>query len=199
MSSPASFLRGNLIYLRSLGAEDFGDTMVRWLSDREVTRHLFRGTFPPSVEELKEEFRTQSGTRTDLQLAVMENQTDAYIGVAGLHSISWVSRHAEFRVLLGEKDAWGKGYGTEVAQLLVAYGIKVLNLNKIWLGVTASNTRAVESYRKTGFVEEGILREEIFRNGKYHPVLRMSILQPEYESLSKQWPIAKLLKDQLPE
>lgn len=199
MSSPASFLRGNLIYLRSLTAEDFGEPMVRWLSDREVTQYLFRGTFPPSIEELNAEFRGLAGTRTDIQLAVVENKTDTYIGVAGLHSINWVSRHAEFRVLLGEKDAWGKGYGTEVAQLLVAYGIKVLNLNKIWLGVNASNTRAVESYRKTGFVEEGILRQEVFRNGKYHHVVRMSILQPEYERLSTQWPIATLLLEQLPE
>ncbi len=198
MSVEPIYLKGKYVHLRSLKPEDFGEAMVAFVNDREVTRHLVRGTFPGSTEEFKAEYARQAGNREEVQFALVESKTGRYLGVAGLHRIDWIARHAEFRILIGEKEAWGKGFGTEALQLLLAYGFEILNLNKVWLGVNLSNARAHQSYKKAGFVSEGTLRQEVYRNGRYHDCARMSLLRTEYQELKGKWEIAGLLQTQLP-
>lgn len=58
-------------------------------------------------------------------------------------------------------------------------GFTELSLNKIWLRVEVDNGKAIKSYKQCGFVEEGILREDRYREGKYVDRVRMSILRRE--------------------
>jgi RimJ/RimL family protein N-acetyltransferase len=65
-------------------------------------------------------------------------------------------------------------------QEMLSWGFNYLKLNKIWLRVEVDNEKAINSYRKMGYVEEGLLRQDRFRNGKFVDRLRMSILKDEY-------------------
>lgn len=197
MKTQDIYLSGNQIFLRSPVAEDFGEIMVRWVNDREVTKFLSRGTFPGNLEAFQEEFAGLKNSKTDLQLAICLKENSQYIGVTGLHSLNWVARHAEFRILIGEKEHWGKGIGTEALQLMSAYGFEILNMNKVWLGVNISNQKAYQSYLKGGFHEEGRLRQEVYRNGQYYDVIRMSILRDEYEKKKESWQTFPQIKSQL--
>jgi RimJ/RimL family protein N-acetyltransferase len=94
-------------------------------------------------------------------------------------------RTAEFRIFLGNKAYWTRGIGTECTKLMVVYGFEKLNLNRIWLGVNADNIGGVRAYEKAGFIKEGILRQEQYRNFRYYDVVRMSVLRSEYEKLRK--------------
>lgn len=76
----------------------------------------------------------------------------------------------------------GKGYGTRMYDLIFTYCFDYLNMNRVWLFVLDSNTKAISLYGKMGFQKEGIQREAIYRNGKYHGYIMMSILRSEYES-----------------
>jgi RimJ/RimL family protein N-acetyltransferase len=187
MTKRSVFLEAKNILLCSMLKEDFGPTMENWLHDKDVTKYLSRGTFPSHPELLNQEFERTSNQQTDIQLAILDRETKAYIGVVGLHSLNWLSRHAEFRILIGNKDFWGKGYGTEACQLMVAYGIEALNLNKVWLGVNTANRRAYDSYIKAGFKAEGVLRQELYRNNQYYDIARMSILRDEYLKTKRDW------------
>jgi RimJ/RimL family protein N-acetyltransferase len=69
---------------------------------------------------------------------------------------------------------------------MLRYGFELLNFNRIWLGVNASHTIAVDSYMKSGFVKEGLLRQEIYRNSRYYDAVRLSILRDEYYTKYKQ-------------
>jgi RimJ/RimL family protein N-acetyltransferase len=55
-------------------------------------------------------------------------------------------------------------------------------MNRIQLYVFGFNERAVTSYKKVGFVLEGVHKQELFRNGKYNDVYGMSILKREYDA-----------------
>ena len=87
---------------------------------------------------------------------------------------------AEVGITIGEKEYQGKGYGTEAMEVLLEYGFKTVNLNRIQLRVYEFNSRAIKSYNKIGFVEEGRMRQGIFIKGKYHDIIFMSILQEEW-------------------
>ncbi len=173
-------------------------SIAAWCHDRAVTEHLLRGTFPLYEPLALRDFRAMAESEHDVELAVMALEPETFVGVAGLHSIHWIARSAEFRILLGERAFWGRGIGTEVAQLVSAYGFELLNLHKVWLGVNDDNLGARRSYDKAGFTAEGVLRDEVFRNGTYHHVTRMSMLEHEYRRQRSSWPIAALLDDQFP-
>jgi RimJ/RimL family protein N-acetyltransferase len=183
----ASFLEAEAIHLRPLQRADIVGPMQEWLADREVVRHLVRGTYPWTVDAQLRAYEARTTDTGEAEFTVVEKASARAIGVAGLHAINAIARHAEFRVLIGVRSAWNRGYGTAVCEVLCAYAFELLNLNKVWLGVNADNRGALRSYVKAGFVEEGRLRQEVYRNGRYHDVVRMSLLRDEYERKVEQW------------
>lgn len=195
--SKSVFLNGVLSVLSPMSREDYQVHYQRWINDREVVRYLERGTQPMSVESMARLYEAMESHPSEFELCVRDPKSGSPIGITGLHSMQVVARSAEFRVLLGEKDFWGRGIGREVLQLMVAYGMEMLNLNKVWLGVSTENHRALHSYLRCGFVEEGMLRQEVFRNGRYYDVIRMSMLRDEYLQRVQQWPTYTLIKTQL--
>ena len=100
------------------------------------------------------------------------------VGCCGLHYVDWRLRSAEFGVFLS-KEARGKGIAKEALQIMFDFGFKEMNLHKIWCEVYDNNT-SVEFYRKLGFVDEGVLRDNYFCEGKYGNSIVMSILEHEW-------------------
>jgi RimJ/RimL family protein N-acetyltransferase len=187
------FLVGSLVKLRCPVREDFGLQMQLWMNDKEVTRYLVRGLFPVSLHSLQAEFDKIVSASDEMVFMVEPIGSDRAAGICGLHQINLIARHAEFRILVGEKDAWGRGVGGEALLLLMAYAFRFLGLNKVWLGVNKENTRAHRSYAKVGFREEGILRNEVWRDGRYYDVIRMSMLKSEFEQVAGTLPLGQWL------
>lgn len=174
------FITGERLYLRGLEKEDLKGNMFNWANDSEVTHYMYTGLKPNTMEVLEKEYDNVVHSDKDVVFAIMDKKTKQHIGNVGLYTINWLYRSAEYRIIIGEKSFWSKGYGAEAAELVLNYGFEKLNLNKIWLGVNTENQAAVKSYHKAGFKNEGTLREEIYRNGKYYDALRMSILRSEF-------------------
>ncbi len=77
------------------------------------------------------------------------------------------------------------GYGTEAIELLLEYCFNTVNLNRIELEVYDYNIRAIKSYRKIGFIEEGRKRQFMWNKGKYYDAIMMSILAEEWSEKKK--------------
>ncbi len=130
-------LHGSRVVLRPLRAGD-RPLLSRWLSDRELRRYVTRGrAFSPEAPD-SEEFLILLGSHP--------------IGVCGLFAIE--AKGAEVGIVLGEKDAWGHGYGPEALGLLLRYAHEELGLTELSLYVHAANARAVRAYEKVGFSVE---------------------------------------------
>jgi diamine N-acetyltransferase len=55
-----------------------------------------------------------------------------------------------------------------------------MNLHRIYLRVHADNLGAIKAYQAAGFVHEGVLRQDVYRNGEYLDVLVMAVLKSEW-------------------
>ena len=173
------FLSGDRVALRPLTPEDAA-ILAPWVLDDEVTHFMFTGQRPVTVEQLREDIRREASNLVNAVFLVLDWATGRPVGYAGLYDIHPTARKAEFRIIVGAKEFWNKGYGTEVTELLSFYGFDRLNLNKVWLGVIEENVGAVRADRKAGFRDEGRLRQELYRDSRYYDALRMSILREEY-------------------
>jgi len=80
---------------------------------------------------------------------------DCLIGEIGLDGIKYTHGDAFVGISLGERDFWGKGYGTDAMRVLLRFAFTELNLRRVSLDVFEYNPRAVRSYEKVGFVVEG--------------------------------------------
>jgi RimJ/RimL family protein N-acetyltransferase len=92
-------------------------------------------------------------------------------------------RKARLGVMIGEKEYWSKGYGTDAMLTFLRFGFDEMNLNRIDLTVFDGNERAKACYRKCGFVEEGRLRQDRYSRGAYSDTLIMGILRDEFYAL----------------
>ena len=181
MTQKTAFVEGSLVLLRPLERTDLNDRYLSWLNDLEVTRYTETGIFPSTDEDLGNYYRSVTGSKSDVILAVVDRKSGQHIGNVKLGPIHWVHRRATFGILIGEKEFWGKGVGLEATRLMVQYGFERLNLHRIELGVLADHESAVRCYKKAGFKEEGRMRESHFREGEYKDGLRMGLLRSEYK------------------
>lgn len=154
--------------------------LEKWANDEIVTYYMFTGQKPANKKQIVEIFKKQIESKENVIFLVVDIETERPVGYAGLYEINETARKAEFRILIGEKEFWGKGYGTEVAQLLAYYGFDRLNLSRIYLGYTADNKGAGRAYEKAGYKYEGTLKEDIYRNSRYYDSIRMAILRKDY-------------------
>ena len=176
------FLIGDKIYLRGLEREDLTGEYFQWLNDYDVTRALASGRTPNTPEAMEKYYLEVTGSSTDVIFAIVEQETDRHIGTVKLGSINWVHRSAEFGIMIGAKDCWNKGYGTETAKLVLDYGFRRLNLHKVVLSGVVENKGAISSYEKAGFKHEGLIKKLLFIDGEYHDKVIMGITRDEFYS-----------------
>lgn len=108
------------------------------------------------------------------------DQTGRLIGCVRLWRVSRVNRNAKLTIFLGERARWGQGLGTEALRLGLRYAFDDLELERVELDVFSFNQRAIRSYEKVGFHQEGIRRGALYRDGDYHDILVMGIRRFEF-------------------
>jgi len=106
----------------------------------------------------------------------------AAIGVIGLRNINMRYRSAQYWIYIGREECRGKRLAFQATVLLLGFGFNTLGLNRIWLQVKSTNSRAVRLYEQLGFVREGTGRQEIFIDGHFEDMLHYSILESEYRT-----------------
>lgn len=154
----------------------------KWINDFEVTRTLFLRFGPTTMEAEEAWFERVSKDVGQVQFTMYERDTLRPIGTAGLTQIEHKHRTAEFGILIGEKDCWNKGYGTETAMLLLDYGFNGLGLHNIMLRAASFNERGLSAYTRAGFREIGRRREVMWVSGRHYDVVYMDCLSSEFES-----------------
>jgi len=176
-----SMIYSEHVRLRATERDDV-KKFYEWVNDPEVTRYLSM-FLPLSTVDEENWFNSlaqRSQSEKPLVIEIRDGNGWRMIGNCGVFDIDPVNRMGELGIMLGDKDEWNKGYGTEVMSMLVRHCFDTLNLNRVHLRVYAENARAKRAYEKAGFVEEGRLREAVYKHGKYDDVVMMSVLRSEW-------------------
>ncbi|WP_240675801.1 GNAT family N-acetyltransferase [Ammoniphilus sp. CFH 90114] len=119
--------------------------------------------------------------RTDFMIILKE--TNELLGEVVLNEIDSINRSANIRIGIQGAEHRGKGYGTVAMIEMLRYGFNTLKLHRIHLGVYTFNPRAIHVYEKIGFTKEGLQRDALYLDGKYHDMITMAILEDEFRSL----------------
>ncbi len=174
---------GKMVRLRALEPTD-AERAFLWINDREVTQFLM-ARYPMSLAAERDWVANAAKPMefSDARFAIEAKADGVHIGMCGLHRGRPEDRGAELGIMIGDKSYWNGGYGTDAMETLLRFAFEQMNLHKVALGVFDFNERAQAVYRKVGFVEEGRSREDVYEDGRYVDVIRMSVLRREWEAL----------------
>ncbi len=173
---------GQLTRLAASNPETDPKIMAVWHRDSEFFRLAYgRIAQPWSEARLKERIEKYGGESDEPVFAIHTLADDKLIGQIGL----WLGHpHGEGYVwiLIGDREYWGKGFGTDAMRVLLCYAFQELNLHRVALRTFGFNTRAIRSYEKVGFVHEGRVRLALNRMGQRWDEIWMGILRSEWET-----------------
>ncbi len=174
-------LTAERLTLVPLGPEHFA-AVLRWRSDPEVTRFWITQDVPN--EAAIRGWYERNLAAGALVWAVLHQGEP--IGYVTLFDIDDVNRKAELALMIGERGAWGQGFAKEALRIVLRHALIPselggLGLNKVYLSVFAENVAARRAYASSGFREDGVLREDMYRDGRWHDQILMSVLARELD------------------
>ena len=175
--------RGELVRLTSEEPEIRAKHAARWQRDTEF--HRLADSDPAEItseKKIKEwiEKNIEGGFKSERYFFLIRAlNDDKLIGFLSLwldliHSEVWVG------IGIGEREYWGRGYGTDAMKLCLQYAFMELGVQRVSLGLHEYNPRALKSYEKAGFKLEGRTRQDMLREGKRTDSFWMGILRDEW-------------------
>lgn len=180
----SALFKGALVHLSTAEADEMGQAFARWGRDSEYMRLV--DSDPPllqSARKVKEALEKEmlADSPPGVFFLIRTNEEERLIGFLGLFGIQPSHGEAWLAIGIGERQDWGKGYGSDAVRIILRYAFTELNLHRVSLNVLSYNRRAVRSYEKAGFRLEGTLRQAVQREGQRVDVYVMGILRIEWE------------------
>ena len=178
-----NLLQGELVRLVAADPQTTAEAFSRWLRDSEYWRLLASDpAMPCSVKAIKQalEKDQEKDPPPYTMFLIRTLEDDRLIGDIGLEG--YLGSHSDtfVGIGLGEREYWGKGYGTDAMRIILRYAFYELNLQRVSLDVFEYNPRAIRSYEKAGFKHEGRVREYLNRGGRRYDLIFMGILRDEW-------------------
>lgn len=117
----------------------------------------------------------KSGLCKQYIISVVDNGLSVDIGTTFIKNIDYQKKEGEFGIFIGDKRFRGGGHSYPAAKLIVEIAFRVLNLKRIYLYVVADNIPALKIYKKIGFAECGIGKDEFYRGEKTVDIIEMEL------------------------
>jgi diamine N-acetyltransferase len=172
-------IRGEKVYLTELDWAN-AETIRGWLNDPEIHEFLLVGHTPITPEEERRFYETQAASPDRRAFEIHATEDGRYLGNIGLHDIHPIHRRAELGVVIGRKEDWGKGFGADAIATCLRYAFDTLGLHTVKIRARADHSRALELYRRVGFVEVGREREAVFQRGRFTDYVVLDMLDSEF-------------------
>jgi len=148
------------IKLRDKRAADALDDYT-WRTDLELAQldatPPLTITFPQYLSDYASALRYPSPTRRPFAVETLDGK---HIGNCVYYDINNTKGEAELGIMIGDRDYWDKGYGSDAVTTLVNYIFHQTNLKRIYLKTQDSNRRAQKCFQKCGFTPYGHLSKD---------------------------------------
>lgn len=175
-------IQGEKTYLIELDRQN-AETIRAWLNDPEIHRFLLVGHLPITREQEELYYDRQSQAADSFGFEIHLAADGRYIGNVGLKDVDSIHRHGEIGIVIGDKSAWGQGFGGDAIVACLEFAFFTLGLHKVSVRVHEEHTRGLELYRRLGFVETGREREHVYQEGHFQDEILLDMLEQEYRML----------------
>lgn len=170
-------IRGRRVLLRPVQESDHA-LILSWQNDPEVF-WLMDYEHPFALADI---VKSERRAREEGHPFVMEVDGRA-IGRIGLNALRPRDGVCSLYIFIGDRSAWGLGYGPDAILALLGWAFEALDLHLVELWSLAENGRAIRAYEKCGFRVDGRLRERSNKLGRRHDRVVMSVTRQEFREV----------------
>jgi len=167
----AMLLHGRLVRLRAIESDEF-ETWRGWINRADVMDGMDRAV-RPSADEHRRYVETAVASERAVFLGIETLEAPRLIGVVWLWDVDARHRRAEIRIVIGDPDTRGRGFGTDAIEALAAYAFEQRALRKLYAYVHAQNGASRRAFERAGFTLEATLEREALRDGRETDVHRL--------------------------
>jgi RimJ/RimL family protein N-acetyltransferase len=171
----------NIVYgkivLRALERDDM-ELLRETVNDPEMERMVVGWSFPISTIEQNNWFERSIGSKFHQRFAI--EYDGKFVGISTLTDIDWKNRSAFHGIKLIKSAPKGQGIGFDAVCGTMQYAFEELQLNRLTGGILTYNVPSMKLYKKCGWKEEGLFREQVFKNNQYYDEIPMAILRSDY-------------------
>lgn len=172
---------GKVVTLRAIEEKDL-DMLMGIMNDPEVEKMVVGWAFPISINQQKDWF-IKSINSSDRRF-IIETQEDGAVGLATLGQFDWKNRIAFHGIKIGNDKFRAKGIGTDTVMAIMRYAFDELQLNRLDGAILDYNMASEKLYcSKCGWKIEGVRRQYVYKNGKYHDLKIVGIIKEQYKEL----------------
>lgn len=169
-------ISGGKVILRPLEKQDLTRSL-QWLTNPLVNKYLSQNFKDLTGEQEEKWFDYIQDSQKDMVFAIIDRAAGLHIGNCALHKIDKIKDSCELGIVIGEKEYWDKGYGTDSVKVLVDFALMDLGLFRIRLNVYTYNHRAINTYSKCGFKLIRVLKRNHLYDGRYWDTLIMEYVE----------------------
>ena len=166
-------LETDRLKLTPLSTQFISDKYLDWMNDPKVIEYLESGG-DYSLEKLNY-YLKEVEKRAQFFWAISIKETGVHVGNIKIDPIHPIHQYGEFGIMIGDRNAWGKGIAKEASNIVLEYCFKTLSLRKINLGVLSNNNKAIKLYKTLGFEQEGYFKNHVKHNNEFIDTIRMAI------------------------
>jgi len=160
-------ISGGKIFLRVLTEKDVTQTYVGWLNDKSINQFLESRWSKQTIQGIRDYVKSMYDSPDNFLFGIFLNEGDRHIGNIKIGNINKMNKFADLGLLIGDKSAWGKGYGTEAIKLAMRYAFGGLKLNKLVAGMNVYNAGSFKVFIKAGYREVGVFKKHSFYKGNF--------------------------------
>ena len=174
-------LSGERIILREHTLDDLA-AVLGYASDPVVARYV---PWEPNTEKMAGSFiedaiaTASREPRASYVLAIVERASDDLIGAARIAIDTKTPGCADIGYVL-RQDRWHRGFAGETARMLVDFGFRDLDVNRIWATSHPENHASSRVLETAGMSYEGRIRGHMFVKGAWRDSLAFAVLRPDW-------------------
>ena len=160
-------IEGNYVNLRSLEVDDL-EILKKWRNNKVNRIHTreFR-----LLNMINQKHWFNSIHKDNPPKFIMFGVTDKQkklIGVCGLTYVDWKNRHCEISIIIFKKNWQKLKHAKDTVLLLTDHAFGELNMHRLWVEIFDTSPENIEFFESMNFVKEGILRDKLWRDRKWH-------------------------------
>ena len=168
-------IKGTKIYLKSVSSNDT-DLMVELLNDQETAFFEGKQEFLVNTNDQRRWFENKSSKQMNLVVYSFENERIGYVSFKFTNEVARIG-HIGIKL---HKDFRGKGYAGDALKTLCAYLFMNFNVHKLKTHIVEYNESSLALFDKNLWVREGVARQEVYMNGRYHNNIQLGLLKQEF-------------------
>lgn len=175
---------GDKIRLVPLDEDKHLENALRWLNDPEVTEWLLIGDMPLTRIHEREYFKSHASPGSEIAFAV-ETLAGEHVGFSGLHDINFRHGTAISGTIIGRRDLWNQGMGTDVVRVRARYCFDVLGLRLLMSEYLEGNVASAKMQAKAGYQVSGRVPKRWWKRGAYRDGIKTYLDRDMWLALNK--------------